>query len=163
VDTRGTADLHRRLRLQQLLLKGSQQLLRRLSHWRDTPSLPQWKSLRRKLEALRFHSWTLLRTHGGIAPQALDPDAMPRPTQPIAGDYFLQLHTYYRPPRLPVRADIFTTPAAENDQRKLWNFYTTGKAHLHPALRKHINYFNPDFVSVFAERLDALINDIEAQ
>jgi acyl carrier protein len=32
LDTRGTADLHRRLRLRQLLLNGSQQLLRQLRH-----------------------------------------------------------------------------------------------------------------------------------
>jgi thioesterase domain-containing protein len=163
VDTQGTADLHRRLRLEQLLLNGAQQLLRQLSHWRNTSSLPQWNSLRRKLEAFRFHSWTLLRTPGGMAPQALDPDATPRPTQPLRGDYFLQIHTYYRPPRLPVRADIFSTPSAENKQHKLWNFYATGKAYLHPALLDHNDYYNADFMPVFADRLDALINDIEAQ
>jgi amino acid adenylation domain-containing protein len=163
VDTRGTADLHRRLRLQQLLLNGTQQLLRQLSHWRDSPSLPQRNSLRRKLEAFRFHSWTLFRTPGGIAPNALDPDAMPRPTQPLGGDYFIQLHTYYRPPRLPVRADIFSTPSAENNQRKLWNFYATGEAYLHPALLDHNDYYSADFMPAFAERLDALINDIESQ
>jgi pimeloyl-ACP methyl ester carboxylesterase len=163
VDTRGTADLHRRLRLQQLLLNGTQQLLRQLSRWRDSPSLPQRNSLRRKLEAFRFHSWTLLRTPGGIAPNALDPDAMPRPTQPLGGDYFIQLHTYYRPPRLPVRADIFSTPSAENNQRKLWNFYATGEVYLHPALLDHNDYYSADFMPAFAERLDALINDIESQ
>jgi len=140
-----------------------QQLLRQLSHWRDSPSLPQRNSLRRKLEAFRFHSWTLLRTPGGIAPNALDPDAMPRPTQPLGGDYFIQLHTYYRPPRLPVRADIFSTPSAENNQRKLWNFYATGEAYLHPALLDHNDYYSADFMPAFAERLDALINDIESQ
>ena len=162
VDTRGTADLHRRLRLQQLLRNGSQQLLRQLSHWRGTPALPQWNSLRRKLEALRFHGWTLLRTPGGIAPDALDPEATPRPTQPIGGDYFLQLHTYYRPPRLPVRADIFSTPSVEKNQRKLWNFYATGKAYLHPVLLDHNDYYDEDFMPAFAELLDALVNDIES-
>jgi hypothetical protein len=162
VDTRGTADLHRRLRLQQLLLKGSQKLLQRLSHWPDAPSLPQWNGLRRKLDALRFLSWTLLRTPGGLAPEVLDPEAMPRPTQPLRGDYFLQLHTYYRPPRLPIRADIFTTLSAENNQRKLWNFYATGKAVLHPALLDHNDYYNADFMPAFAESLDVLIKSIEA-
>ena len=163
VDTRGTADLHRRLRLQQLLFNGSQQLLQQLSQWRETPSLPRWNSLRRKLKALRFHGWTLLRTPGGMAPQALDPDAIPRPTQPLRGDYFLQLQTYYRPSRLPVRADIFSTPSAANDQRKLWNFYATGKAYLHPALLDHNDYYDADFIAAFAKRLDDLIRDIEAQ
>jgi amino acid adenylation domain-containing protein len=163
VDTQGTADLHRRLRLEQLLLNGTQLLFRQLNHWRDTSSLPQWNSLRRKLKAFRFHSWTLLRTPGGIAPQALDPNATPRPTQPLGGDYFLQIHIYYLPPRLPVRVDIFSTPAAENNQRKLWNFYASGNAYLHPALLDHNDYYNADFMPVFAERLEALINDLEAQ
>jgi hypothetical protein len=145
------------------LLNGTQLLFRQLNHWRETSSLPQWISLRRKLKAFRFHSWTLLRTPGGIAPQALDPDATPRPTQPLGGDYFLQIHTYYRPPRLPVRVDIFSTPAAENNQRKLWNFYASGNAYLHPALLDHKDYYNADFMPVFAERLEALINDLEAQ
>jgi hypothetical protein len=98
-----------------------------------------------------------------MAPQALDPDAIPRPTQPLRGDYFLQLQTYYRPSRLPVRADIFSTPSAANDQRKLWNFYATGKAYLHPALLDHNDYYDADFIAAFAKRLDDLIRDIEAQ
>ena len=161
VDTRGTADLHRRLRLHQLLLNGSQKLLQQFSHWRKTPSLPRLSSLRRKLESLRFLAWTLLRTPGEIAPQALDPDAKPRPTQPLRGDYFLQLHTYYRPPRLPIRVDIFGTRSAENDLRKLWNFYSTGKAYVHPNLQDHNDYYSADFMPAFADRLETLIDEIE--
>jgi len=161
VDTRGTADLHRRLRLQQLLLNGSQQLLQQFSHWRETPFLPRLNSLRRKLESLRFLVWTLLRTPGEIAPQALDPDARPRPTQPLRGDYFLQLHTYYRPPRLPVRVDIFATRSAENELRKLWNFYSTGKARVHPDLVDHNDYYDSDFMPAFADRLETLIDEVE--
>jgi pimeloyl-ACP methyl ester carboxylesterase len=161
VDTSGTADLHRRLRLQQLLLNGSQQLVQQFSLWPETPSLPRLNSLRRKLESLRFLAWTLLRTPGEIAPQALDPDASPRPTQPLRGDYFLQLHTYYRPPRLPIRADIFATRSAESKLRKLWNFYSTHKAYVHPDLLDHNDYYNADFMPAFADRLEALIDEIE--
>ena len=88
---------------------------------------------------------------------------MPRPTQPLRGDYFLQLHIYYRPPRLPLRADIFSTPAAENNQLKLWNFYAAAKAYLHTSLLGRNDYYNADFMPVFAVRFDALINDAEAQ
>jgi hypothetical protein len=59
---------------------------------------------------------------------------MPRPTKSLSGDYFLQPYTHYRPPLLSVRADIFSTPAAESNHCKLWSFYATGKAYLHPAL-----------------------------
>jgi len=161
VDTSGTADLHRRLRLQQLLFNGAQQLLQQISNWRETPSLPTLNSLRSKLESLRFLTWTLLRTPGELAPQALDPDARPRPTQPLRGDYFLQLHTYYRPPRLPIRADIFATRSAEKNLRKLWNFYSTGKAYVHPDLLDHNVFYNADFITAFAVRLEALIDQIE--
>jgi len=161
VDTSGTADLHRRLRLQQLLFNGAQQLLQQISHWREAPSLPPLNSFRSKLESLRFLTWTLLRTPGELAPQALDPDARPRPTQPIRGDYFLQLHTYYRPPRLPIRADIFATRSAEKNLRKLWNFYSTGKAYVHPDLLDHNDFYNADFITAFAVRLEALIDQIE--
>jgi hypothetical protein len=161
VDTSGTADLHRRLRLQQLLLSGSQQLLQQFSHWRESRSLPRLNSLRRKLESLRFLAWTLLRTSGEIAPQALDPDARPRPTQPLRGDYFLQLHTYYRPPRLPTRVDIFATRSSENDLRKLWSFYSTGKTYVHPDLLDHNDYYNAEFMAAFANRLETLIDEIE--
>jgi len=161
VDTRGTADLHRRLRLKQLLLNGSQHLLQQFSHWRESRSLPRLNSLLRKLESLRFLAWTLLRTPGEIAPQALDSDARPRPTQPLRGDYFLQLHTYYRPPRLPIRVDIFATRSAENDLQKLWNFYSTNNAYVHPDLLDHNDYYNADFMPAFADRLETLIDEIE--
>jgi hypothetical protein len=117
--------------------------------------------LRRKLESLRFLAWTLLRTPGEKAPQALDPDARPRPTQPLRGDYFLQLHTYYRPPRLPIRADIFATRSGEKSLRRLWNFYSSGKAHVHPDLLDHNDYYNVDFMPAFADRLETLIDEIE--
>jgi hypothetical protein len=118
-------------------------------------------SLLRKLESLRFLAWTLLRTPGEIAPQALDPDASPRPTQPLRGDYFLQLHTYYRPPRLPIRVDIFATRSAENDLQKLWDFYSTSNAYVHPDLLDHNDYYNADFMPAFADRLETLIDEIE--
>jgi len=161
VDTSGTADLHRRLRLQKILFNGSQRLLRQDVHWRGMRSMLRRNAMRRKLEALRFHGWTLLRTPGGIAPQALDPDARPQPTQPIRGDYFLQLHTYYRPPRLPVRVDIFSVRSAENNRRRLWNFYSRGNAYVHPVLLDHNDYYNADFMPAFADRLEDLMDEAD--
>lgn len=161
VDTSGTADLHRRLRLQKILFNGSQRLLRQDYHWRGIRSLLRRNAMRRKLDALRFHGWTLLRTPGGIAPQALDPDARPQPTQPLRGDYFLQLHTYYRPPRLPVRVDIFSARSAENNRRRLWNFYSRGNAYVHPVLLDHNDYYNADFMPAFADRLEDLMDEAD--
>jgi amino acid adenylation domain-containing protein len=161
IDTSGTADLHRRLRLQQILFNGARRLLRQDDHWRGIRFLLRRNAMRRKLDALRFHGWTLLRTPGGSAPQALDPDARPRPTQPLRGDYFLQLHTYYRPPRLPVRVDIFSARSAENHRRRLWNFYSRGKAYVHPVLLDHNDYYAADFMPAFADRLEVLMDEIE--
>lgn len=161
VDTSGTADLHRRLRLLRILFNGAQQLLRHDDHWRAIRSLLRRNAIHRKIESLRFHGWTLLRTPGGTAPQALDADARPRPTQPIRGDYFLQLHTYYRPPRLPVRVDIFSARSAENNRHRLWNFYSRGKAYVHPVLRDHNDYYQADMMPAFADRLDVLMDEAE--
>ena len=161
VDTSGTADLHRRLRLQKILFKGSQRLLRQGVHWHGMRSLLRRNTMRRKLEALRFHGWTLLRTPGGTAPQALDPDARPQPTQPLRGDYFLQLHTYYRPPRLPIRVDIFSARSAESNRRRLWNFYSRGNAHVHPVLLDHNDYYNADFMPAFADQLENLMDEAD--
>jgi amino acid adenylation domain-containing protein len=163
VDTGGTADLHRRLRLQQVLLNGAKRLVQQDDYWSAIRSLLRLNSMRRNLEALCFHGWTLLRIPGGTAPQALDPDARPRPTQPIRGDYFLQLHTYYRPPRLPVRVDIFSARSAENNLRRLWNFYSKGKACVHPILCDHNDYYIADFMPAFADQLEALINEAEGR
>jgi len=161
VDTSGTADLHRRLRLQKILFNGSQRLLRQDFHWRGIRSVLRRNAMRRKLEALRFHGWTLLRTPGGTAPQALDPDARPQPTQPLRGDYFLQLHTYYRPPRLPIRVDIFSARSAENNRRRLWNFYSRGNAYVHPVLLDHNDYYNADIMPAFADRLEDLMDEAD--
>jgi amino acid adenylation domain-containing protein len=161
VDTGGTADLHRRLRLQQILRNWAQRLLRQDGHWHSIRSHLRRKAMRRNVEALCFHAWTLLRTPGGLAPQATDPDARPRPTQPLRGDYFLQLHTYYRPPRLPVRVDIFSARSVESSLRRLWNFYSMGHASVHPFLVDHDDYYIADLMPAFADRLQALMEEAE--
>jgi amino acid adenylation domain-containing protein len=163
VDTGGTADLHRRLRLQQILLHGAQRILQQDDYLRAIRSLLRRNSMRRIYDALCFHGWTLLRIPGGKAPQARDPDAKPQPTQPIRGDYFLQLHTYYRPPRLPVRVDIFSAHSAEKNLRRLWNFYSRGKAYVHPVLLDHNDYYNADFIPAFTDCLEALIDEAEGR
>jgi hypothetical protein len=45
--------------------------------------------------------------------------------------------------------------------RKLWNFYSTHKAYVHPDLLDHNDYYNADFMPAFADRLEALIDEIE--
>ena len=163
VDTGGTADLHRRLRLQQLLLRKMHRLPLRARRWILSGSGDWSTVLREKWNALRFIGWTLLRPRGQKAPQASDPDAMPRPTQPLRGDYFIQLHTYYRPPRLPVRTDIFAAASAQQNHRRLWNFYSRGRAHIHPCLDQHTDFFHAEPMPDVAEALTAVLRRIEAQ
>ncbi|MDM7953098.1 MAG: amino acid adenylation domain-containing protein [Cyanobium sp. CZS 25K] len=162
VDTGGTADLHRRLRLQQLLLRKVHGLPVRARRWILSGS-GDWRTvLRKKWSALRFIGWTLLRPRGQKAPQVADPDALPRPTQPLRGDYFIQLHTYYRPPRLPVRTDIFAAVSSGNSHRRLWNFYSRGRAHFHPCLDQHTDFFRAEQMPDVAEALTTVLRQIEA-
>jgi amino acid adenylation domain-containing protein len=163
VDTGGTADLHRRLRMQQLLLRKMHRLPVRARQWILRGSGDRSTVLSEKWNALRFIGWTLLRPRGQMAPQASDPDAMPRPTQPLRGDYFIQLHTYYRPPRLPVRTDIFAAASAQKNHRRLWNFYSRGRAHIHPCLDQHTDFFHAEPMPDIAEALTAVLRQIEAR
>jgi len=114
VDTSSTADIHPRLRLRQLIRRQLQRLPRRA----------------RALAAQDLRRWPA--PQGTTAPQALDPEARPRPTQPLRGDYSLQLHTYYRPPRLPLLVDVFASRRQRRQHEELWNVYAMGRAVLHP-------------------------------
>jgi amino acid adenylation domain-containing protein len=162
VDTGSTADLHRRLRLRQLVRRQLQQLPRRARSL-AAADLSDWPAaLNRRLQALQFITWTLLRSQGRPAPQALNPTASPKPTQPIRGDYFLQLHTYYRPPRLPLRADVFASCSQINHLQKLWNFYAQGLAVVHPCMENHVDYYNVDWMNDFAHQLESVLTRIES-
>jgi amino acid adenylation domain-containing protein len=162
VDTGATADLHRRLRLRQLIRRQMQLLPCRARSLTAT-DFSRWPgALNRKREALQFITWTLLRPQGTPAPLALNPTAGPRPTQPLRGDYFLQLHTYFRPQRLPLRADVFAARSRIATLRKLWNFYTQGRVVLHPCLEDHGDYYNTDWVSDFAVDLESVLAGMEA-
>jgi len=162
VDTGSTADLHRRVRLRQLIRRQLQRLPRRARALVGGDPGRWPAALAQKREALRYLAWTMLRPQGGTAPQALDPEARPRPTQPLRGDYFLQLHTYYRPPRLPLRVDVFASRGQLQQHEKLWNFYARGRAMLHPCLEDHEDYYNADLMPEFAVLLETIIAEIEA-
>jgi pimeloyl-ACP methyl ester carboxylesterase len=163
VDTGSTADLHRRMRLRQLIRRQLQHLPRRARALVDVDP-GRWPSaLARKGKALRYIAWTLLRPQGGTAPQVLDPEARPRPTQPLRGDYFLQLHTYYRPPRLPLRTHVFASRGQQHQLENLWNFYARGQALLHPCLEEHEDYYNADLMPEFALLLETILGEIEAE
>jgi hypothetical protein len=162
VDTGATADLHRRLRLRQLVLRQLRRLPRRARSLGNT-DLSRWPgALNRKLQALQFIAWTLLRPRGAIAPEALNPTAVPKPTQPLRGDYFIQLHTYYRPPRLPLRTDVFAANSRMKEHQQLWNFYAQGQAVLHSCLQEHGDYYNADLMPEFAHLLESVLEQIEA-
>ena len=161
VDTQATADLHRRLRLRQLLVRGLSRIPERAGAWLRTGAGHRRARLRERMEALRFHAWTLLRSRAQKAPQAIDPNALPRPTQPLRGDYFIQLHTYYRPPRLPIRVDLFSTMSARRRNESLWNFYTRGRVHIHPCLEEHTDFFDASRMPAFSEELRAVLGEIE--
>jgi amino acid adenylation domain-containing protein len=162
VDTGATADLHRRLRLRQLVLRQLRRLPRRARSLGNT-DISRWPAaLNRKLQALQFIAWTLLRPRGAIAPEALNPTAVPKPTQPLRGDYFIQLHTYYRPPRLPLRTDVFAANSRMKEHQQLWNFYAQGQAVLHSCLQEHGDYYNADLMPEFAHLLESVLEQIEA-
>jgi hypothetical protein len=162
VDTGATADVHRRLRLRQLVRRQLQHLPHRVCSLAAT-DVSRWPAaLARKRQALQFIAWTLLRPKGTPAPQALNPTATPRPTQPMRGDYFLQLHTYFRPPRLPLRTDVFASRSQMNKHQRLWTFYAQGRAILHPCLEDHTDYYNADWMAKFALELESTLAWMEA-
>ena len=157
-----SADIHRRLRLRQLLRCQLQRLPGRVRSL-AAGNFSRWsEALTRKRQALQFVTWTLLRPQGTLAPQALNPTAPPRPTQPLRGDYFLQLHTYYRPARLPLRTDVFTSGLQTKQLQKLWDFYSQDRAVLHPCLDDHGDYYNADWIADFARYLETVLEQIES-
>jgi amino acid adenylation domain-containing protein len=161
MDTAATADLHRRLRLHLLLDRQRQrwpERLRRLRHGQRTAIAPR---LVAAWQALRFHSWTLLRSRGELAPESLDPTARPRPTQPLRGDYFVQLQTYYNPERLPLRVEVFCSRALQASQAKLWSFYARRGARLHRCLEHHDDYYNAALMPAIHDQLEALLQEYE--
>ncbi len=164
IDTGATADLHRRLRIRHLL---SRQLILLPSRVRRMQALgrQQWASqLEQRWINLRFILWTIFRNRSCSSPGQTDisgPEhpAQPLPhTQPLRGDYFIRLHTHYRPPRLPINVHIISTFQQSNANQKLWNFYTKGNAVVHPCMQEHEDFYDGTKVNNMAILLKEILN-----
>lgn len=156
LDTQGTARIHRRLgaakvlglllaripiRLQGLLSRGP-------AEW------PAFLTVRRR------NAQRLLRR--------LQRPAGQREGQgPVAAwekehdDDFLNLHADYRPPRLPLRVDVFGTAASLRHLRRLWRFYARGGVIEHVLFERHVDYIAPERASELAAEVRRTLADLE--
>lgn len=164
IDTGATADLHRRLRIRHLV---SRQLILLPSRVRRMQALgrQQWASqLEQRWINLRFILWTIFRNRNCSSPGQTDisgpehPAQPLPPTQPLRGDYFIRLHTHYRPPRLPISVHIMSSFQQSSANQKLWDFYTKGNAVMHPCMQEHEDFYDDTKVKNMAILLKEILN-----
>lgn len=76
-------------------------------------------------------------------------------------DDFLNLHADYRPPRLPLRVDVFGTAASLHHLRRLWRFYARGGVMEHVLFERHVDYIAPERSSELAAEVRRTLADLE--
>ncbi|MEB3171741.1 MAG: AMP-binding protein [Synechococcaceae cyanobacterium] len=163
LDTEATARIHRRLGV--VLL--AQKLLPRVrDHGRALLAMPAGQGrrgfLRERVWALRHQVKGHLGVFGPAEAPRLEIDGTPLPAF-AGGDPFVRLlEEGYRPPRLPLRVDLFTPPAQIPVQRRLWRFYARAGVRLHPLFKDHFDFLKPERMPQLAAALEGALADIEA-
>jgi thioesterase domain-containing protein len=84
----------------------------------------------------------------GIAPTLPDP-------------YVQLLYDGYRPPRLPLRVDLFATPSQLPKVLGLWSFYAQGGVTAWPLFERHPDFIKPELASQLAEALETAFQRVE--
>jgi aspartate racemase len=84
----------------------------------------------------------------GIAPPPPDP-------------YVQLLYDGYRPPRLPLRVDLFATPKQLPKVHALWSFYAQGGVCDWPLFDDHFDFIKPELASQLAQALETALQRAE--
>jgi amino acid adenylation domain-containing protein len=160
VDTTATTRIHRRLGM---ALFGAQVGSRLLPALRSTLRQPRGQRRRRyalaRLRSLNQAARLYLRM-GVPGPNTIK-DKLRGIAPPLSDPYVQLLYDGYRPPRLPLRVDVFATPRQLPKVHTLWSFYAQGGVNAWPLFDRHSDFIKPELASQLAEALETALQRAE--
>ncbi len=156
LDTHGTARIHRRLRAASVAAT----VIKRMSSWPQrllSLGPAQWRSVSLASRQL------VRRWRSGLRPPSHQGDVQgpSAPLEETFSDDFLKLHADYRPPRLPIRVDIFGTVATQPYLQKLWRFYARRGVTEHPMFEHHMDFIAPDRAKELAAEIQRILAEVD--
>ena len=167
VDTGHTANIHTRLRAPLVAGRLLQRLPMRLQQLRRLKRGEHRDFFRERLKAIRYYLMGIRRASAvpvvGSSPtepiKSFTPEHI-NPTRLVHSDYFIQIHTHYRPTPLPVCVEIIATGSASSRKEWIWSFYARNGVTIHPVLSEHIDFYDaekmPELADLLRTRLDAV-------
>jgi thioesterase domain-containing protein len=151
LDSHINTKIHRRIGTQIILTKLRERLPRYLRATLPPAKTNFWRGAINKLRALNIKSakYLGLRLPG---PQSLK--RMATGKEPQILDAFVQLLTSYKPPRLPVKIELFAPKQNVTELMRVWEFYAKGGVHCSILFEDHHDYYNPDCAAALALALE---------
>jgi len=160
IDTTATTRIHRRLGM---ALFGGQVGSRLLPALQGTLRPPTGQRRRRyavdRLRSLNQIARLYLRM-GLPGPNTIK-DKLRGIAPPPPDPYVQLLYDGYRPPRLPLRVDLFATPKQLPKVHALWSFYAQGGVRDWPLFDDHFDFIKPELASQLAQALETALQRAE--
>lgn len=160
IDTTATTRIHRRLGM---ALFGGQVGSRLLPALQGTLRPPTGQLRRRyavdRLRSLNQTARLYLRM-GLPGPNTIK-DKLRGIAPPPPDPYVQLLYDGYRPPRLPLRVDLFATPRQLPKVHALWSFYAQGGVRDWPLFDSHSDFIKPELAPQLAQALEIALQRVE--
>lgn len=156
LDTHATAHIHRRLRLP-MAIESAFRAPSHLLHLLQSSSNPWQEFITDVSQSLRYY----LHMLKGARRKPIWSEARLsfEVKEFYYGDYYAWLHSAYRPPRLPIKVQLFTTPQNSNRLERLWRFYAMGGVTTHTMFEHHLDFSRPSHMPELAGYLRQVLEN----